>query len=523
MPQRVILDAMIPRADFGLLSDHDQAQQTLRDFPIANLERDSSVRLLLRKPDFQRETNHWSPEQLATFIASFLDGELIPSLILWRAPVHIFVIDGGHRLSALRAWMEDDYGDGAISRDFYGGDLSNHQKQMASRARNLIERRIGRYTTVRAHVGSTNLDGIQTRRVGNLVTRALDLQWVPGNAEVAEVSFFKINSQGTPLDDVESMLLRNRKKAIAIASRAVLRAGTGHKYWSAFSGENQAKVVEFAKQFSEILFDPEIASQPIKTLDLPMGGSTSPIDALALLIDFLAIASSRQTTSRNVEMENDDADGSDTIETLRLAKEIAVRIVGNDSPSLGLHPAVYFYNERGVHSRHLFLGMVRLITDKVRNNDDGWFQRFTRVRGKLEHYLIENKGVINQLFANVNRDARVLKVRDMINSLVTQLSRGKEFGIAELFESVGFSGTILDIQRNPSRAGFTRETKSQVFLKTALTTTPKCPYCGELLYPLKSISYDHRVPISAGGPSTVANAQLMHPYCNSLKGNEATP
>jgi len=36
----------------------------------------------LRKPDFQRETNHWTPEQLVTFIESFVDSEVIPSLIL---------------------------------------------------------------------------------------------------------------------------------------------------------------------------------------------------------------------------------------------------------------------------------------------------------------------------------------------------------------------------------------------------------------------------------------------------------
>jgi hypothetical protein len=520
MPQRVILDAMIPRADFGMLQDHDSGQQLIRDFPIANLESTSGVRRLLRKPDFQRETNHWSPEQLTTFIASFLDGELIPSLILWRAPAHIFVIDGGHRLSALRAWMEDDYGDGAISRDFYGGDIPGHQKQVAVRSRALVERRVGRYTDLKASVGAANIEPARVRRVGNLVTRALDLQWVPGNADVAEVSFFKINSQGTPLDDVEEMILRNRRKAMAIASRAVLRAGTGHKYWSTFSENNQARVEELAAQFSSILFDPEVGPQPIRTLDLPMGGSTSPVDALALLIDFLAIASSRQAASRNIETEVDDPDGGDTINTLRLAKDIAVRVVGNDSPSLGLHPAVYFYNERGVHSRHMFLGMVQLITDKVRNNDDGWFRKFTEVRMELEEYLIKNKAIVNQLFANVNRDSRVLKVRDMINALVSHLSTKKPFGIDELFASVGFSGTILDIQRNPTRPGFTRETKSQVFLRTALTTTPKCPFCGGLLYPLKSISYDHKVPLSEGGPSTVANAQLMHPYCNSIKGSQ---
>jgi hypothetical protein len=119
------------------------------------------------------------------------------------------------------------------------------------------------------------------------VTRALDLQWVPGNADVAEESFFKINSQGTPLDNVEEILLRNRRKAIAIASRAVFRAGTGHKYWSTFPEENQTAIERMASEFSSILFDPEIISQPIRTLDLPMGGTTSPVDALALLIDFL--------------------------------------------------------------------------------------------------------------------------------------------------------------------------------------------------------------------------------------------
>src|SRR5215472_11329586 len=121
MPQRVILDAMIPRADFEVEDVQQVTQQRFQDFPISRLEDDSPIRLLLRKPDFQRETNHWSPEQVVTFIASFLDDELIPSLILWYSPSYIFVIDGGHRLSALRAWMNDDYGDRAVSLQFYGG------------------------------------------------------------------------------------------------------------------------------------------------------------------------------------------------------------------------------------------------------------------------------------------------------------------------------------------------------------------------------------------------------------------
>ncbi|MFY9895268.1 MAG: DUF262 domain-containing protein, partial [Xanthobacteraceae bacterium] len=104
MAKRVNLDAMIPREDFAI-QEEETAIDLLRDFPIGYLASDNAILKLLRKPDFQRETNHWSPDQVATFVASFVDNEVIPSLILWRSPTYVFVIDGGHRLSALRAWM----------------------------------------------------------------------------------------------------------------------------------------------------------------------------------------------------------------------------------------------------------------------------------------------------------------------------------------------------------------------------------------------------------------------------------
>lgn len=133
MAARVNIDAMIPRADFAVSEEHEFTLDLFQNFPISNLEASSPIRNLLRKPDFQRETNHWNPTQLVTFIASFLDNELIPSLILWKSQSYIFVIDGGHRLSALRAWMEDDYGDGIISQAFYKGEISDEQRRVAKR------------------------------------------------------------------------------------------------------------------------------------------------------------------------------------------------------------------------------------------------------------------------------------------------------------------------------------------------------------------------------------------------------
>lgn len=100
---------------------------------------------LLRKPDFQRETNHWTPEQIASLITSFLDNELVPSIILWKSKCYIFVIDGSHRLSAVRAWIENDYGDGGISRGFYGGEITQAQIAQAKRAREIVEDKVGRF------------------------------------------------------------------------------------------------------------------------------------------------------------------------------------------------------------------------------------------------------------------------------------------------------------------------------------------------------------------------------------------
>lgn len=271
MAKKVTLDAMIPREDFAVQEGEGEfALNLFQDFPITHLYPDSPILKLLRKPDFQRETNHWTPEQMATFVASFLDNEVIPSLILWKSPSYIFVIDGGHRLSALRAWMEDDYGDGALSAAFYKTEISEDQKRTAKRARKLIEQKIGRYSTLKSNVDTKN-DSPVVKRAKVLFTRALALQWVQGSPLVAESSFFKINSQGTPLDATETSLIQNRRKPIAISARAILRAGSGHKYWSAFSETVGKEIVELAQELHKLLFEPE-AELPLKTLDVPLGG-----------------------------------------------------------------------------------------------------------------------------------------------------------------------------------------------------------------------------------------------------------
>ena len=215
---------------------------------------------------------------------------MIPSIILWRSTNFIFVIDGAHRLSALCAWISDDYGDRTESKALYSDQISAEQSRIAERVRRMVERGIGKYSVLDQMIGKPATDKAGAR-AGAMNTRPIFLQTVVGNARAAEDSFFAINTQGTPLDDTEQYLIKNRRKPVAIGARAIVRAGAGHAYWSAFGQKNQSEIVRLASDLHRIIFEPE-ATTPLKTLDLPLGGSASPVDALAVLIDFLTITNS---------------------------------------------------------------------------------------------------------------------------------------------------------------------------------------------------------------------------------------
>jgi len=336
LAKRVVLDAMIKRADFAQQAESVSIElsNTLKLEEIAG---SSPMAKFLRKPDFQRETNHWSPQQVAGLIKSFVSGELIPALILWKSESFVFVIDGGHRLSALKAWVENDYGDGGLSYSFYSQNIPTDQKAVANATRKMVESQVGRYSDfyqMSEEELSSNPDKAKIH--STIFSRSLHVQWIQGNQEVAETSFFKINSQGTVLDQTEELLLKNRRKSYAIGARSIVRAGTGHKYWSKFDYVTQDKIEQQALKQNDLLFQPDI-KEPIKTLDLPLGGTSSPVEALKTLIDIFTLIDGATDTKKQLESLEDDSDGAETLELLIRSSKVVSRLSGNDAGSLGLH------------------------------------------------------------------------------------------------------------------------------------------------------------------------------------------
>lgn len=505
---------MIKRADFAQQTE-DKSMQLFRSMKLSDLYPNEPTVKMLRKPDFQRETNHWTPQQVATFIHSFANGELIPSLILWKSNSLIFVIDGAHRLSALRAWIQNDYGDRDLSNTFYGNDTSNAQKKVAQQTRKLVESSTGRFADLK---GKYNDDVIipqaEEEFLSKIFTKSIDVQWIQGSQEVAESSFFKINTQGTPLDKTEELLLRYRHTPFAIAARAIVRAGSGHKYWSKFSNEHQLEIEKKAKELYESLFQPDL-DQPIKTMDLPIGGTVSPVNALKMLLDVFTTVDGNSDVVSQLKKLPADEDGKQTIRTLNSTLKLVRRVTTNAHGSLGLHPAIYFYDHKGTHSRHLFLGTFSLVAKAIKNNDSMFLKNFTAARENLEKMLMEKKFAIGLALTNVSTKSRVEKFSSLIDTAVKAYNSGSEFNDSEILAALGLEGEIASISSIQRPRNFSTSTKSAIFLKQSLRTASKCPVCKGLLDPAKAASYDHIQPKRDGGTGDMQNGQITHPFCNT--------
>jgi len=512
----VNLDAMLKRADFALNDNDELTFEQFDKIPARELVSGSLTGSILRKPDFQRETNHWRPEQVVSLLECYINGDLIPSVILWRSPSYLFVIDGGHRLSVLKAWMEDDYGDGHISQKMFGDKIPLEQRKAAEKTKKLVRERVSTWAYYKSlQDEDAEATAEQRKKLLTIASRGLPVQWVAGNADKAETSFFNINTKGTPLDDLEELLLRNRKKPVPIAARAIIRAGRGHKYWSNFDEEKVNKIEELSLGLHALLFNPEI-KRPIKTLDLPLGGSKGIRTALQVLIDFILFANRKQQSGvPDIKEFDDDENGDETIKILQLSNKLANRITGNANGSLGLHPAIYYYGPSGRHSSPMFLGAVSLIAKKLANNDSQFFLKFTKARSQLEAVLITNKELIATILQKRISKYRVEKHHELLEKLILEIVAGNEITEQKIIELSELQGKIVagDFKKNGKKIN--ESEKSKTFLSTALNHAMKCPVCEGYLDVEKSVSYDHIDPVRNGGGSTSENIQLTHSFCNN--------
>ncbi|UZD90052.1 HNH endonuclease [Cognatishimia activa] len=237
-------------------------------------------------------------------------------------------------------------------------------------------------------------------------------------------------------------------------------------------------------------------------------------------MDFIATAA-RETSSdtKDWAINKSDPDGMATLEALKKCTKVMRRITGNGAASLGLHPAVYFYNHRGKHSDHLFLAVTGVFAKAIQDNDKGFFKKFIECREPLEKFLIANKATINQAIVQIGSTQRVARLSKMFTGIIDSLLKKEEVNTEKLLLLLGLQGKLVASELEGAARNFTDEAKSAIYLRQSLDSALSCSICGGLIDANKSASYDHIKRKSEGGMGDPENGQITHPYCNTAVKN----
>lgn len=412
--------------------------------------------------------------------------------------------------------MNDDYGDGKSSQAFYEGSLPTEQREVAELTRTIVNRDVGSYADHRkALENKGDLPKKIVDQARNLGSLAIQLQWVEGDISKAESSFFKINQQAAPIDKTELKLLKDRRKPASIAARAIIRSGYGHKYWSSFSTTKQNQIRKLATEVFNALFTP-LLKNPIKTLDLPMAGNINAAQTLPLIVDMISIVMQADGAA-SLSLNEDDKSGEATINVLKRVRKLVLVMNGNDPSSLGLHPAIYFYSQDGRFKNSSFLAMVKFVVDLVRLQK---LNDFVHGRKRFESFILE----YDYLAQQINRKLRTADrsfphiakfFQTVLEGILANLTDAK---IADAIkkdpEFSYLTTTRLKVSSGKAGEKFDSDTKSEVFIRAALSAVPRCAICGGHVH-VNSISIDHKKRRREGGTADATNGQLTHPYCNT--------
>lgn len=500
--KKVNLDAMILREDFSIDNGYTSTNR-FKQININDLKADSIFRHTIRKPDFQRETRDWDINQIVNFLYSIINRQFIPAVILWQnANALTFVIDGAHRISALMAWINDDYGDGQISAEYFNNQISDEQKAVAKAARTKIDKEIGPFSKYMDSIKSPQKYTEDFRRLAfALNSFSFDIQWIDGDVTNAEQSFFNINQKAVPISSTEIAILSGRNKANCIATRAITYAGNGNKYWNKFLPETQKQIETLARDINDLLFLPPLHT-PISTLDVSIAGKNQ--NNISFNYDLVNYSS-------NKTFEKDDDDGLETIEVLKTLKKLLQLLNSNDACSLGLHPIIYFYSKRGNFKPAMFYATI-LFVKKL--NEHKKFKLFIANRAKLESFLYK----YDFLFDQINRNLRSSKksaivISDIIFDIIKSFDNGQNE--LEIMTALQQKYNILvDKATNDTSAGKRSDLKSSTFIAASIPNLLKCKICGGAIHS-NSISLDHIIRKRDDGKDDLDNVQLTHPYCNT--------
>ena len=551
---RVYLDYHIRRENFryvghrGFDQSSSEDNDRVSEFRLRDIADDWFSKL--RKPDFQRETNSWTPEGCFNLIDSLCRQDVIPGIIVWKSSDsgNIYVVDGAHRLSVIRAWMMDDWGDRKI--DYYNEHHRDEILQAAREARDLVAGRIGSYEDFKnsykkmrsvvdeggAPREKMDLQSFHRARFYSAIVdgRPIQTQWIPGKYEEAERSFLRINRGGEPLSEFERNIIEFRNSPYARVVSSIVSAGSAGRFWPEHGIDSQTaatvrQLPDYATAVHNIMFRPPFDGQ-VRDTNQPLVVS-KPGDRYEDGLELVALIYG------NEFLVNDEAKKEclgrwhdvEPVTIIEKAREIfrvvldrLSQLLGESANprSLSIVPLVYTYNHQGLYSRNLLYGFIYWLFS---GSDEAVKLRkvgFSAIRGAYERFLVEYKDQLTQVVSKKGGSFKstkdiALAIDKIVGTLLLDAGGGSDNAVLTLIKELGFVSRRSDVYRGRTAS---RTQRNQINIDILFQGAPRCPICKGVLDFRQGKQYDHYFEKFSVVKSTMTdNLRPTHPFCNNMK------
>jgi len=563
----VYLDHLIPRENLRYTRPQERIESgVVKQEPdmlrLADLYGDhlSSQVKLLRKPDFQRATSAWTPDDCVALLDSVVNEQIVPSIIEWANPVskYHFILDGAHRVSVILAWLNDDWGDKAPASAIADADQLQQIKEVAVIVRNLVKAKIGSFQDYRDAGGAS--DRIEEQHLDPAVVLGLKayqrarffgelsggrvgfhILWVPGDHKKAEQSFLKINKSGKQLTAWETRLVENRDSRFARTVMSIAYVQSVEHYWPSAAPDGPDKVqyeykiqeiVAGVRALHETLFIPPYKT-PITRLQQPLlvaSADKKPYYVAELLTIVEGHKGNVPETDALMKQDRNDSENQLIDKGWRLignTQDVFRHITGPSPKSLGLIPALYFYSRDGRYVRSLLYGLIYWL---CAGDDDQILAKkrlFCAHRRAFEETLLANKeDLITGLSRKTGSGPEVtLPTAKFYRGLLQALMDHDDDREAEGFkEAYARIADELRTAGRKARAGdgaddrardFSVALKSRARLEELVKVALTCGICGGMLDVEDGVQHDHIEEYAKGGKTVAENQRLTHPFCNN--------
>lgn len=559
---KVYLDHLIKRESLRyqrpIKGDFDRRQSLPDRLSLKDYLEPTGRAKYLRKPDFQRSTWAWTPEDCVLLLESLYNGQVIPSIIMWSNEESgmEYILDGGHRISVVLAWLRDEWQDNYLSRPDRDEEDEAQIMQAAQEVRKLVKARIGdisEFQDAEQELDDLVERGIEARRkMGDRQFKqarfyqkllrgevAFHILWVEGNYEKAEQSFLRINKSGRQLTDWETKLIENRNSSLARIVMSLTSLESINHYWPGEENDGELdsllltkreEILTNLRNLHDVLFTPSYQSE-IKRLHQPFFAITDVNKKpyyLAELFTIIQGGKGNETETKKILEADKNAAPANIIEKgWQLVNDTMsdfAHLAGTSWQSLSIIPIVYFYTESGKYVRSLLYGMLYWL---FAGTDEEILDRkrlFTLHRAAFEEILLENKddvvgGIGRKVGSGPEITAqtaeyfhRVLELLIKYNDNTDSEGFTREYG--DLASELTGKGRALKNQTSSNSPAFSPRQKSTKMIEAHLNMALKCEICGGLLDPQMGVQHDHITQRFQGGSTTSNNQRIVHPFCN---------